>query len=70
MKRIVKNSWLRLLTLGSCLFTGLFSVIQASGDYIVPDTGDNAPTLAIFVIMACAAVALVVTLLMIKRRKK
>ena len=64
MNKRVKNYLLSILTVINLIFTDLFLVVKGVVDLPSPQTGDDAPTTIVFVIMGIA-VAIMITLLIV-----
>jgi len=73
MKKKTRKYLLSMMTLVKFIFTDLFFIVQGVGELPGPQTGDDAPTLIIFLIMGIAVavmVALLVTYLLTKKKSE
>jgi len=70
MNRKTRISVLSTLTIINLIFTDLFLVIHGATTLTSPQTGDNAPTMIVFIIMGIAVAVMVVYLIMYLKKKK
>ena len=70
MNKKVQNCLLSTLIVIKLIFTDLFLIINGAENYPGPRTGDNAPTMVIFIIMGGAVAVMIPVLIMYLKNKK